>query len=72
MKNLLWLIAISCMVVLSWNIYPSSKAPIYELIIDFGNDAVFIHEVTVSKLYCEARVKFLKRENTKAYCIRRG
>ncbi len=45
---------------------------IYELHIDFGADAVFIHEVTKHKWYCEARAKFINAtEHTNAYCVRR-
>ncbi len=45
---------------------------IYELHIDFGADAVFIHEVTKHKWYCEARAKFINAtEQTNAYCVKR-
>ena len=52
----------------------STKTPvlIYELMIDFGNDAVFLHEVTKYKWYCEERVKYITRkDNVKAYCVKR-
>ena len=55
------------------NFHPT-KTPvlIYELMIDFGNDAVFLHEVTKYKWYCEERVKYITRkDNVKAYCVKR-
>ena len=44
---------------------------VYELVLDFGNDFVFIHETTKNKSYCELRVKTLARENINARCIER-
>lgn len=45
---------------------------IYELILDFGNDYVFIHEVTDKKWYCLERAKHIqKTERVRAYCLKR-
>lgn len=72
-KNIIWLIAIILMAVFSFSAYPQEHTVVYELIIDFGNDNVFIHEVTTKKWYCDERVKFLhESEGIKAYCVRRS
>lgn len=66
-----WVISIILMAVFSFSAYPEETV-IYELIIDFGNDNVFIHEVTKSKFYCQARVEFLrKNEGVSAHCLLR-
>ena len=45
---------------------------IYELYIDFGYDAVFLHEVTKHKWYCDARAKYFNTvEKVNAYCLKR-
>ena len=77
--KLFWIICLTAL-----NIYVNeicAKSPyapkqqtgvIYELHIDFGADAVFIHEVTKHKWYCEARAKFINAtEHTNAYCVKR-
>ena len=75
MKNLIWVISIILMALLSFNAYPSN-IPIYELIVDFGNDWTFIHEVTISKDKCDRRTNEIKQElksqKVKVYCIKRG
>lgn len=71
MKIILKLITIILMALFSFKAYGKSLV-VYELIIDFGRDFTFIHEVTSNKEYCELRVKtLLATENIKAYCIER-
>ena len=71
MKTILKLLAIFLMALLSYNIEGKS-IPVYELIIDFGNDFTFIHEVYKNKTYCQEKAKFiLEVEKVKAYCIER-
>ncbi|MBK8397479.1 MAG: hypothetical protein IPL26_19875 [Leptospiraceae bacterium] len=52
---------------------PKAPVVIYELIIDFGNDAVFLHEVTKDQAHCRFRAITImaKEDNVKAYCIKR-
>ena len=74
MKTIYWLIAISLMALLSFNAYPTDITT-YELIVDFGNDWTFIHEVTLSKDKCDRRANEIKQElktDAKVYCIKRG
>jgi hypothetical protein len=74
MKLILKLTIIILMALLSFKAYPKGAAtePIYELILDFGEDFSFIHEVTTLKWYCEARVRYIvKRERVRAYCVKR-
>lgn len=75
MKTIYWLIAISLMALLSFNAYPTNITT-YELIVDFGNDWTFIHEVTLSKEKCDKRAgeikNDLKNDNARVYCIKRG
>lgn len=74
MKTNLKLTIIILMALLSFKAYAqgTSTEPIYELILDFGNDNTFIHEVTPLKWYCEARVKYIvKYERVRAYCVKR-
>ena len=71
MKTILKLIAVILMALLSYNI-ESKQITVYELIIDFGNDNVFIHEVYKNKNYCQEKAKFISEiEKVKAYCIER-
>ena len=70
-KNFLKIMAIILMALLSYNIEGKS-IPVYELIIDFGNDFTFIHEVYKDKKYCQEKAKFIfESEKVKAYCIAR-
>lgn len=75
MRVIYWLIAIMLMAVISFKGY-SSNIDTYELIVDFGNDWTFIHEVMLSKEKCDRRAseikQELKHEKAKAYCIKRG
>lgn len=76
MKLLLcWVIAITLMALISFKAYPTNIIA-YELIIDFGNDWTFIHEVTLSKDKCDRRASQVKQElkndKAKVYCIKRG
>lgn len=75
MKVIYWLIAIMLMALISFKGY-STNIVTYELIVDFGNDWTFIHEVTLSKEKCDRRAseikQELKNEKAKAYCIKRG
>lgn len=67
-----WVISIILMAAFSFSAYPREQTVIYELIIDFENDFTFIHEVTKSKFYCQARVEFLrKNEGINAHCVLR-
>lgn len=71
MKTILKITAIILMALLSYNI-ESKQITVYELIIDFGNDNVFIHEVYRDKSYCQEKAKFISEiEKVKAYCIER-
>lgn len=51
----------------------ATKDIYYELILDFGDDYVFIHEVTRSKAHCHFRATVImaKEDNVKAYCMKR-
>jgi hypothetical protein len=72
MKTILKLTIIILMALLSFKAYGQETEPIYELILDFGNDNTFIHEVTHLKWYCEARAKYIvKHERVRAYCVKR-
>lgn len=75
MNKIIWLIAISLMAIFSFQAYPSNIVT-YELIVDFGNDWTFIHEVTLSKDKCDKRADEIKQElkndKAKVYCIKRG
>lgn len=75
MRVIYWLIAIMLMAVISFKGY-SSNIVTYELIVDFGNDWTFIHEVMLSKEKCDRRASEIKQElkleKAKAYCIKRG
>lgn len=75
MKVIYWLIAIMLMAVISFKGY-STNITTYELILDFGNDWTFIHEVMLSKEKCDRRAieikQELKHEKAKAYCVKRG
>lgn len=75
MKVIYWLIAIMLMAVISFKGYPTNITT-YELILDFGNDWTFIHEVMLSKEKCDRRAieikQELKHEKAKAYCVKRG
>lgn len=75
MRVIYWLIAIMLMAVISFKGY-STNIITYELIVDFGNDWTFIHEVMLSKEKCDRRAseikQELKHEKAKAYCIKRG
>lgn len=71
MKTILKILAVFLMALLSYNIEGKS-IPVYELIIDFGNDNVFIHEVYKNKNFCKEKAKFISEvEKVKAYCIER-
>lgn len=71
MKTILKLIAVILMALLSYNL-ESKQITVYELIIDFGNDNVFIHEVYKDKNFCKEKAKFISEiEKVKAYCIER-
>lgn len=75
MRIILWLIAIMLMALISFKGY-STNIVTYELIVDFGNDWTFIHEVTLSKEKCDRRADEIKQElkndKAKVYCIKRG
>lgn len=75
MRVIYWLIAIMLMAVISFKGY-STNIVTYELIVDFGNDWTFIHEVMLTKEKCDRRAseikQELKHEKAKAYCIKRG
>ena len=75
MRVIYWLIAIMLMAVISFKGY-STNIVTYELIVDFGNDWTFIHEVILTKEKCDRRAseikQELKHEKAKAYCIKRG
>jgi len=75
MKVIYWLIAIMLMAVISFKGY-STNIITYELIVDFGNDWTFIHEVALTKEKCDRRAieikQELKHEKAKAYCVKRG
>lgn len=75
MRVIYWLIAIMLMAVISFKGY-STNIITYELIVDFGNDWTFIHEVMLTKEKCDRRAseikQELKHEKAKAYCIKRG
>jgi predicted small integral membrane protein len=75
MRVIYWLIAIMLMAVISFKGY-STNIITYELIVDFGNDWTFIHDVMLSKEKCDRRAieikQELKHEKAKAYCIKRG
>ena len=78
MRAILKLITIILMALLSFKAYGDVVRQahhdniIYELIIDFGNDFAFIHEVTKDKSHCEFRAKAIMiKDDVKAYCIRR-
>lgn len=75
MKVIYWLIAIMLMAVISFKGY-STNIITYELIVDFGNDWTFIHEVMLTKEKCDKRAseinQELKHEKAKAYCVKRG
>ena len=71
MKTILKITAIILMALLSYNL-ESKQITVYELIIDFGNDSTFIHEVYKDKKYCLEKAKFISGvEKVKAYCIER-
>lgn len=75
MKSIKWIIAIILMALFSFRAYPTNIIT-YELIVDFGNDWTFIHEVILTKEKCDRRAseikQELKNEKAKAYCIKRG
>ena len=51
----------------------SNNLTTYELLLDFGNDAVFIHETFKTKKKCESKLQQIKKEHTyiKVYCVKR-
>ena len=70
-RIILKLVSILLMALLSYNL-ESKQITVYELIIDFGNDSTFIHEVYKDKKYCQEKAKFIfESEKVKAYCIER-
>lgn len=72
MKTILKLITIILMALFSFKAYGKSVIIVWELILDFGNDNVFIHEVYRDKKYCNEKAKFISEvEKVKAYCIER-
>lgn len=51
---------------------PATKIELYELYLDFGNDFVFLHEVTRDKLHCKFRATIINiKDNVKTYCMKR-
>lgn len=75
MKYIIWLLSIILMALFSFKAYPVNIIT-YELIVDFGNDWTFIHEVTLTKEKCSKRADEIKQElkndKAKVYCIKRG
>lgn len=72
MKTALKLTAIILMALLSFKAYGKNIVVVWELILDFGNDHTFIHEVYKDKKYCNEKAKFISEvEKVKAYCIER-
>lgn len=76
MKTIYWLIAIICMVLFSFNAYPTNIVT-WELIVDFGNDYAFKDSgYYLSLKKCEKRLEELKKDlkidKAKLSCIKRG
>lgn len=78
MRNLFWIvwvIGIVIMILWSFNLHPKNITT-YELMVDFGNDWTFIHDIFLSKEKCDKRLNELKEEmkndKVKFSCIKRG